>query len=907
MTYTADENIMNFKDILPITLRSIGDAVICTNTFGTISFMNPVAEILTGYTSAEAIGRHIDECFEIINVFSRDKVANPVARVLESGTIVGLANHTLLISKDGKEYHISDSGAPIVSESGELLGVVLVFRDVSDQYDAEAKIIESEGKFRTLFENMEEGVALHDLVFDENGNVINYCLTATNPAYKKHTGISINPGETKLATEVYQTEPAPYLEEFSGVALTGQTKVFETYFPPLGRHFNVSIVQTRKNSFATIFEDITGRINTLEALKESENRFRKIFEDSADAIILIRNGRIIDCNLASLVMLKFTTKDELIGKTPEGISPPYQFDGSESREKANKMMQIAYRKGSNRFEWTHTCADGQFIECEIMLTSMRHQGQDMLHAVMRDITLQKTALIKLTESEEKFRTLYETMAQGVLYFNDKFEIVSANRSAESIFEVESIDLKPIAIDMAMYRYFSIEGKEFEFSELPLFRALQFGEKLRNFAMGISSPRMSKQKWLNVNTVPIFEPGNPKPVKAYLTVEDITELIETEKELQHEKERAEQSDKLKTAFLANMSHEIRTPMNAIMGFSQLLQNPSLHEASRQYYAEIINNSCKNLLRIIDDLLDISKVESGQMTLQMSAVNLNALFDKTYSVFLQSIKSKKTKNIELVYKKPAETCVIEADETRLQQILNNLIENAIKFTEEGTVEFGVQVHGDTLEIFVEDTGIGIPEALHDKVFERFWQAKSEKIHSQGGTGLGLPICQKLAELMGGVISFTSIPGKGSRFVLKIPFIPIDYIRTDSIEKAIKPNHTNNLKILVVEDDLINAQYLREVLKRYPNCLADFVYDGMAAIEKIKENIYDIILLDIQLPGIDGYETASRIRQFNKDVIIIAQTAFAMSDDKTRCIQAGCNNYISKPINYHELYEMLESYTG
>lgn len=891
--------------MLNITLKSIGDAVICTDETGTINFMNPIAEKLTGYTLEESLGRHISECFHIINVFTREKVNNPVLKVIESGNIVGLANHTLLISKTGDEYHISDSGAPIISPNGELLGVVLVFRDVTDQYHAEERLLESERRFRSLFENMKEGVALHELILDASGKPVNYCLIDTNPAYQLHTGIHLPHGERRYANEMYNTDTPPYLDEFAKVAITGETFVFDTYFEPLGRHFHVSVISTRKNTFATIFEDITERIKMLNALQESEQRFRKIFEDSADAIVLIKKGMIVDCNKAALKLLKFKTKKLLVGKTPQEISPEFQNNGIESSVKAIDMMNIAYEHGKNRFEWTHKCSDDSLVECEIMLTSMRGEGENMLHAVMRDITLRNQALRRLTESEEKFRTLFETMVQGVIYYTPDGVMISANSAAEKIFETNKLLNYKNALEFRKWQLIDLEGNLIETDERPEKHIIQSQQELRNIKIGIKSDIISVVKWLNINVIPVVDKTTNSIINIYVTFEDISELIEIEKALTLAKTKAEQSDKLKTAFLANLSHEIRTPMNAIMGFSELLMGQTLHESSRKYYAEIINNSSRNLLRIIDDLLDISKIESGQLNLDISPVDINHLLEKTYSVFNQILHTRKHKDLELKMVSAQQELIAMADETRLQQILNNLIENAIKFTEAGSIEFGCSIENGFLHFWVSDTGIGIAPELQHKVFERFWQADDSRVKSKGGTGLGLSICLRLVEIMGGSMGFVSAEAKGSRFYFSIPYN--EALITNTKNKTIESSNKKHsiLKLLVVEDDLINVQYLKEILSRYKTCEFEFAYDGIEAIEKCRNNNYHIMLLDIQLPGMNGFEVARKIREFNKKITIIAQTAFAMAEDKTKCIAAGCNNYISKPINYLELFSMLDSY--
>ncbi|NLA25203.1 MAG: response regulator, partial [Bacteroidales bacterium] len=246
------------------------------------------------------------------------------------------------------------------------------------------------------------------------------------------------------------------------------------------------------------------------------------------------------------------------------------------------------------------------------------------------------------------------------------------------------------------------------------------------------------------------------------------------------------------------------------------------------------------------------------------------------------------------------------TRLQQILNNLIENAIKFTPKGKIEFGLNIEQNVLKFYVRDTGLGISAEAQPKIFERLWQNYTVSDKFPKGTGLGLSLSKKLAILMKGDISFTSEQNKGSEFVLQIPYIPADETIYQKSNWDNQISSAKVLDILVVEDDAINTLYLQELLKRYKNCNADYVGDGYAAFDMLKTKKYDILLLDIQLPNIDGYEVARRVRKTDKNIKIIAQTAYAMPEDYKKCLLAGCDDYISKPINVNELVAVLNKYS-
>ncbi|NBC82366.1 MAG: response regulator [Bacteroidetes bacterium] len=386
--------------------------------------------------------------------------------------------------------------------------------------------------------------------------------------------------------------------------------------------------------------------------------------------------------------------------------------------------------------------------------------------------------------------------------------------------------------------------------------------------------------------------------------DIRERKAKEAELIEQKEKAELSDKLKSAFLANISHEIRTPMNGILGFSGMLGQDNLPRQQKEKYINIIKTSSDQLLRIIDDLLDISRIETQQLEIIESEFSLSLLMEEAGVLLEEQVKSKQ-KDIKTVlhYNLPENSTII-GDKERIYQILLNLITNAEKFTESGFIEIGCTIDNGFIHFRVKDSGMGIAENMQTAIFERFRQEEIVLTKALGGNGLGLPICKGLVQLMGGEIYVESVKGEGSTFRFTIPY----KTGQKDIEPGLNKLQTDNFKhksILVAEDIDESFELLQQYLKAYQINLIR-ARNGLETIELFNNNEQiDLILMDIRMPGMNGREATKSIRKKNADIPIIAQTAYAMPNDKKLIIESGCTDIISKPIQRESLNKILHKY--
>jgi PAS domain S-box-containing protein len=379
-----------------------------------------------------------------------------------------------------------------------------------------------------------------------------------------------------------------------------------------------------------------------------------------------------------------------------------------------------------------------------------------------------------------------------------------------------------------------------------------------------------------------------------------------------KEKAEESDRLKSAFLANMSHEIRTPMNGILGFADLLREADLTGEEQQEFITIIETSGTRMLNIINDIISISKIESGLMEVNIQESNINQQIEFIYTFFKPQVEAK---GMQFLIKKTLseKEAFINTDTEKVYSILTNLVKNAIKYTVEGSIELGYRlkkgVASSELEFYIKDTGIGIHKDRHKAIFERFIQADIADKRAYQGAGLGLSISRAYAEMLDGRIWMESEEGKGSIFYLTLPY------QTEIEEKIIVNNldksneivnpEISGLKVLIAEDDETNGMLISVIVKELKLVLLE-ASTGIEAVDLCRAHPdIDLILMDIQMPDLNGYEATRQIRQFNQDVIIIAQTAFGLAGDKEKSIEAGCNDYISKPFNKSKLLTVIGKY--
>jgi len=672
------------------------------------------------------------------------------------------------------------------------------------------------------------------------------------------------------------------------------------------KHYLVSSTLLEGNTKLTVYHDITD-------LKKDEKEKRKLsiaVEQSSNTIIITDlNGNIEYVNPKFTELTGYSDK-EVIGKSTKLLN-----SGTHSDNFFKNLWKTITAGKTWTGEIQNKNKKGELYWEQTTITPIKNTKGDIINylAIKEDFTAKKEAELELIESEKKLRKLIEQSPISIQIINKSGEIEQVNAAFLKLWGLtengvsaikgkynilEDQQLQTLGVTSYIERAFAGETvivPPHEYDPALTFKNLSIQEK------------NSGKRWLEVRLYPV-KGKNEELESVVMLSENITKykiaelkLKEQNEQLVISKEKAEESDRLKTEFLNNMSHEIRTPMNGILGFSELLCATDITDEKRSYFGSIIKNSGNQLLQVIDDILEISKLGTKQVKAINKEVCLNNLLLNLFSIF--DIKAKENK-IPLYLKNGLrdKESTIYTDELKLNKILSNLLENAFKFTNEGFIEFGYNLKNEFLDIYVKDTGIGINAINQKTIFERFSQEEKELSQKFGGLGLGLSIAKENSELLGGTITLNSEKGNGAIFTVSIPYKPV------ISKNTILPTDKNNkaqFVLLIVEDEEVNYLFLETLLldSIKLDCILIHAKNGKEAVDICKNNgAIDFILMDIKMPIMNGYEATKLIKEFNPTIPIIAQTAYSTSEDKAKAISAGCNDFVSKPIRKKILKEVL-----
>jgi len=790
-----------------VTLLSIGDGVIVTDTRGRVELLNSVAETLTGWTSQQAQGQPLEAVFRVVNSHTREPAESPVARVMREGIVVGLANHAVLLARDGHEYPIADSGAPIRGAEGELAGAVLVFRDQTEERRQQAAVHESRELYRATLYSIGDAV----IATDAQSRVV----------------------QMNSIAELLTGWPEP-----------------EARGQPVQRVFHI----INEDSGQTVENPVTR---------------------------VLREGAIVGLANHTLLVAR------------DGTARPIADSGAPIRNQ-------------------QSCVTGAVL-------------------VFRDQTEERAVARALQTERDNLRSIFAASPIGMFVLDQQRQIVRINPAAERLFGQKLDDLPSrkfgdfagcgnggddavgcersaqcpdcrmlAAVKAALETGRATHGQEVEFA---------FGSRFGQAAM-----------WLRCSVEPVTLDGQRQAIVA---LDDITDRHRDQEALRQAKDIAEAANRAKSEFLANMSHEIRTPMTAILGFADvLLTAPELPPSDRQMFLESIQRNGSSLLGLIDDILDLSRIEADRLSLEKAACDVCELVqDVLVAVQVQS--QRKGLTLDVDYESPPYAPLF-TDRFRLRQILLNLVGNAVKFTNQGGVRLTVRAlrGGGQMQFVVADTGIGIAPGNIAELFEPFTQVDASSTRRYGGAGLGLAVARRLAQALGGDIEVSSQMGQGSVFTLTLdagsdgagPQPPAEQARSraaTSRDGGLATGKRWRARLLFVEDVLDVQRVIHTILGKMA-LQVDIAEHGRMACEmaqqsQVEGRPYDLIFMDIQMPEMNGYEATQRLRAGGWQGPIVALTAYAMVGDREKCLAAGCDDYITKPVTSQVLYEILTRYLG
>ena len=947
---------------LSSAVEQSSNSIMITNLDGNIEYTNPKFTKLTGYSVEEVLGKNPNMLSS--GVQPKEYYAQLWKTITSGKTWHGQFQNK---AKNGHLFWEQVTITPIKNKEGKIINYLAIKEDITDRKIAEKKlknafeiIKEKEAYLSTILKTSEEGF----WVVDTKGKTL-----TLNPKMYKILGYAKRDVIGKSIYNFVDDTNAKIFKDQLGkrdkgestsyeIKLLGKNKketfcffktspLYDKNKVRIGSFAMVSDISDLKNTYAKLENNYNDQKELTYALSEknrllfeSQDKYKNLFEQSPVSLwevdfsevkqllkskqsesknlkkyldehpdfvnLCISKINILNVNTRTLQLLGLHKKEEL--KKHLGAT-----NTKKSLEALKKeFLAIASDKKEFTTETKYLKTDGTLINAILKSVLIDNQGRKLVSIV--DITASRNAEKEIKKakkiievSEKKFRELYEKSGDAILIIENGI-FVECNQATVTMLNYNSKEDFLNSHPSKLSPKLQPDG----------LKSLEKAEEMMSLSLKKGTHRF---EWIHTK-----KNGEPFPVEVLLTAisndpskkilhcvwRDITYRKKAEQEIMKAKLKAEESDRLKTEFLNNMSHEIRTPMNGILGFSQLLNNPDLSVEKRTNFINIIRNSGDQLLQIIDDILEISRLGTKQVKVINEEVCLNDVLLELFSIF--DIKAKENKT-PLYLKKSLsnEQSTIITDKTKLNKVISNLLENALKFTKQGYIEFGYSLknEGDKkfLEIFVKDSGIGIQANKHQLIFDRFSQAEKDLSKNVGGLGLGLSIAKENTELLGGKISVESEINKGAKFLVTIPYKPVNLVTKQNVIQHNNPLKKNQkYTILIAEDEEVNFLFLEIVLTEQINlnCTILHAKDGLEAVEICKNNPnIDFVFMDIRMPKMNGYEATKQIKKRCPNLPIVALTAYSTPEDKEKAIDAGCGDFISKPIKKEVLSKILDKF--
>jgi PAS domain S-box-containing protein len=876
------------QKFLASIVDSSEDAIIGRTPEGIIVSWNHGAESLFGYRTEEIIGRNIAV---LATAEASEMVKDVIERVRRGETVPTFDGSA--VTKDGRRIEISASVSPVKDDQGNLVAVSSILRDITERKRAE----NARGILAAIVESSEDSI----VATSRDTTVVGW-----NKGAEAIYGYTAEEVMGKSNRMFMPPESLDEYEEIFARALAGEVVRFESLRQRKdGRKVELALTYSPiKNpqgfviGVSAIVRDVTQAKAAQKALREADERYRSLVNNIPDVVWMVDEQQRITFASPNV--------EKMLGLPPEefyrrGARAWLEFIHPDDLETARAGFEQLFTAGKLfDVKLRAVRADGTWIWAHARSVGT-HEGGGVKYAsgLLSDITEQVRAQDALTQSEQKYRLLFERNMAGVFRCSQLGNFLDCNEAAARILGYDSredligrpatdafIDLADKnSVDQKMTQQGSIFNQEI---------------RLRR--------KDGSHVWVMSNTSVVEGPMGPEVEGTFV---DITARKEAEEHMRLAKEAAEAASRAKSEFLANMSHEIRTPMNGVIGMTGLALETDLNEEQREYLTTV-KSSAEALLHIINDILDFSKIEARKLELERVPFSVRDVVRATTRELSVQAQQKKLSLLCHFSSDLPQTEI--GDPGRLRQVLMNLIGNAIKFTEHGEIMVVAKKLTDapgenTLQFSVSDTGIGVPAEKQKTIFEAFVQADSSSTRQYGGTGLGLTIASQLVALMGGRIWLESDPGKGSTFHFTACFGSA----TENLQNAAANGNGHQelraasaveqrkLRILIAEDNLVNSRLATRLVAKQGHS-AVVVGTGKAALKALEDETFDLVLMDVQMPDMDGFEATSAIREqergTRKHLPIIAMTAHAMSGDRERCLEAGMDAYVTKPVDAKKL---------
>ena len=879
---------------------------------------NPKAEELFGFSKEVIIGKKpefFSPEFQLDGQRSKD-----LASIYISNAFKGESKYFewIHVCADGTQIFTEISLSPLYLQNK--IYVQSIIRDISERKEWQEKHRISEERLRHVIDATEDGIWDWDI---ERQKIFF--------SDRYYTMLGYEPNEFEASVRSWENILHPDDKEYSKIILG-------KYLSEGIGEFNIEFrLRTKDNKWLWINSrgkvvehnpegepkrivgthmDITERKVMEVEIKEAKNLLQLVL-DTIPARVFWKDKdlKLLGCNMPYALDAGFNNLNDLVGLSDYEMG--WKNEASKYRVDDKAVMETGRSKID--FEESQTTPSGDLIWLRTSKIPLRNAEGDVIGILgtYDDITETKKAREAVELERAYFEQLFEGSPEGIVVLDTNDCVIRCNAEFSELFGYLPKELQGNPInDFIVPDNLKDDGQILTASVADGKTIVRETIRKRKDGSLIHVSILGKPIIFHGGKIAVY--GIYRDITDRKRVEDElvrkTHEIETQneeyriinEELYEAKKKAEESDRLKSAFLANMSHEIRTPMNGILGFSHLLARPNTPQETIDEYVGIIKGCGNQLLGIINDLIDISKIEANQIAISYSEININDMLHEQFLLFSDKAKEKE---LDLSYSSALsfDKATIITDAGRVKQILSNLLGNALKFTDKGQIQFGYSLDGNYLQFFVKDTGIGIAPQYFESIFERFSQVEASLSQQTGGNGLGLAISKAYVNKLGGTIWIDPSQSQGTTFYFTIPYQPL--VQHKSNQQPENQTHLANIpagiNVLIAEDDTVNFMYIKELLSDYDVNIV-WVKNGAEAVNEVKVNPdIDIVLMDIKMPIMDGYEATTEIRKIRADLPIIAQTAYAFASDREKALNAGCNSYVSKPINRKQLLNLISEY--